>query len=680
VQISKVINEVWRQYEMNHKPAYVLNFRIPSHQYDINVSPDKREVMLSNVSGFSCCHACNMCVDACASVQEAALLEAIKVALNNIWEPSRRTFVPSTLQPMLSADTFRSPEEEPVSSVSTAPSATASSNSMVVDDVDATPPEPSVIRDDSPTVSPLHATAASIRSMRNNPGDKAAVAERRDLEEDRQAAERQAKREAIIASMSKTGSAKSNRRAVSIVEIAAKRTVQPAPAVTPQREEVAVVEEQNHAKVSFIENVEDHCGCDHDDAANATVSALSEGVEAIPDSPTPVSAVSQVDDAVVLVTTALTRPITPAGKDSTMPVISSQSPQKRKRAPPATSQAVDELQSETVNISLIRNAYLARKQLMQAGRTRQETPVVGSAAATTDIADSFVLFGDSAGRALQTSTPSVYKLCPTTPPTANITEEEADEEDGLQLAADLQGATSEASVAKCAAASKSSVAKESLERSFAKVLHKSNFIDMSHNVFGQFNNGFIIAATGSDLYILDQHACDEKFQYEYLQEHTIIHEQQLLAPRSIDLTAAEEHCIIHNMEIFNANGFHFQQKPDAAPGRRLQLTAIPFSKNTTFGDEDVRELASLLNDMSSTGHPDGHIVRLPKASSMFASRACRSAVMIGTALGRDAMKKIVAQLAELNQPWNCPHGRPTLRHLVDASKVNVVLADAGELA
>ena len=56
---------------------------------------------------------------------------------------------------------------------------------------------------------------------------------------------------------------------------------------------------------------------------------------------------------------------------------------------------------------------------------------------------------------------------------------------------------------------------------------------------------------------------------------------------------------------------------------------------------------------------------LPKLMSMFASRACRSSVMIGTALKMGEMTGIVRRLEGIEQPWNCPHGRPTLRHLVD---------------
>ena len=46
-QLTKVVNEVWRQYEMKNKPAYVLDLTLPAGSFDINVTPDKREVFLT---------------------------------------------------------------------------------------------------------------------------------------------------------------------------------------------------------------------------------------------------------------------------------------------------------------------------------------------------------------------------------------------------------------------------------------------------------------------------------------------------------------------------------------------------------------------------------------------------------------------------------------------------------
>ena len=51
--------------------------------------------------------------------------------------------------------------------------------------------------------------------------------------------------------------------------------------------------------------------------------------------------------------------------------------------------------------------------------------------------------------------------------------------------------------------------------------------------------------------------------------------------------------------------------------------------------------------------------------AQFASRACRSSVMIGTALSKKEMAKLVKRLDNLNDPWKCAHGRPTMTHLAD---------------
>ena len=48
---------------------------------------------------------------------------------------------------------------------------------------------------------------------------------------------------------------------------------------------------------------------------------------------------------------------------------------------------------------------------------------------------------------------------------------------------------------------------------------------------------------------------------------------------------------------------------------------------------------------------------------MVCSRACRMSIMIGDDLNESQMKKVVKNLTGLDQPWNCPHGRPTLVRL-----------------
>eukprot|EP00887_Chlorella_sp_A99_P005158 scaffold40.g5158.t1 len=214
------------------------------------------------------------------------------------------------------------------------------------------------------------------------------------------------------------------------------------------------------------------------------------------------------------------------------------------------------------------------------------------------------------------------------------------------------------------------VAEHELER----VFDKADFRRME--VLGQFNLGFIIARLGSDLFIVDQHASDEKYNFERLQAATQLNRQPLLAPQALELSPTEELVVRDNAAVFAANGFAFCDDP--ATGCLL-LAAVPFSKNVTFGPADVRELVALLEagdaaplavgggggaSARSAGAAGGAaVVRPSRVRAMLASRACRSSIMIGRALGPGAMRRVLEHLSQLASPWNCPHGRPTMRHL-----------------
>ncbi|XP_042487007.1 DNA mismatch repair protein PMS1-like [Macadamia integrifolia] len=128
--------------------------------------------------------------------------------------------------------------------------------------------------------------------------------------------------------------------------------------------------------------------------------------------------------------------------------------------------------------------------------------------------------------------------------------------------------------------------------------------------------------------------------------------------------------------IVRKNGFTLEEDVHAPPGCQFKLKAVPFSKNITFGAEDFKELISTLADsqgecsmISSYKMDTSDSVCPSRVRAMLASRACRSSVMIGDPLGRNEMKKILKHLADLKSPWNCPHGRPTMRHLIDLTTV-----------
>lgn len=197
----------------------------------------------------------------------------------------------------------------------------------------------------------------------------------------------------------------------------------------------------------------------------------------------------------------------------------------------------------------------------------------------------------------------------------------------------------------------------SAEKELRKNISKDMFESME--ILGQFNLGFIIAKLDSDLFIIDQHASDEKFNFEDQQRNTTIKSQRLIIPQKLELTAANEAILMDNIEIFQKNGFDFEIDQNAEAMKKVKLISLPMSKNWTFGVEDIEELIFMLSDSP------GVMCRPSRVRKMFASRACRMSIMVGTALNQAEMRKIVCHMGEIEHPWNCPHGRPTMRHLIN---------------
>ncbi|KAG0480521.1 hypothetical protein HPP92_011379 [Vanilla planifolia] len=204
---------------------------------------------------------------------------------------------------------------------------------------------------------------------------------------------------------------------------------------------------------------------------------------------------------------------------------------------------------------------------------------------------------------------------------------------------------------------------------FERFFRKEDFGRME--VIGQFNLGFIIGKLDQDLFMVDQHAADEKYNFEHLSKTTVLNVQPLLKPIRLELSPEEEVVASLNMEIIRKNGFVLIEDINASPGHQYLLKAVPLSKNITFGIEDLKELISSLVD--NEGECSINTYKMDTSDSicpsrvraMLASRACRQSVMIGDPLTKYDMQKILDNLVDLNSPWNCPHGRPTMRHLLD---------------
>ncbi|XP_053550956.1 mismatch repair endonuclease PMS2 [Bombina bombina] len=203
---------------------------------------------------------------------------------------------------------------------------------------------------------------------------------------------------------------------------------------------------------------------------------------------------------------------------------------------------------------------------------------------------------------------------------------------------------------------------QAAEAELQKEISKEMFAKM--DIIGQFNLGFIITKLDSDLFMIDQHATDEKYNFEMLQQNTVLQGQRLIAPQKLNLTAVNECVLVDNIEIFKKNGFDFVVDETAPVTERVKLISLPTSKNWTFGQQDIEELIFMLSDSP------GIMCRPSRVRQMFASRSCRKSVMIGTALNTSEMKKLVTHMGEIEHPWNCPHGRPTMRHIASLDMIS----------
>ncbi|ODV59577.1 ATP-binding mismatch repair protein ASCRUDRAFT_81886 [Ascoidea rubescens DSM 1968] len=215
---------------------------------------------------------------------------------------------------------------------------------------------------------------------------------------------------------------------------------------------------------------------------------------------------------------------------------------------------------------------------------------------------------------------------------------------------------------------------ETTEEQLTLKVNKKDFLEMK--IVGQFNLGFILATSKHEnLFIIDQHASDEKFNFEQLRKNTKFQRQRLISPINVELAIIDEMIVKDNIEMIEKNGFKIRVNENNKAGFKIELISIPISKKTVFDLSDFIELVYKIKENQSGGYKINNEVSCSKIYSMFASRACRMSIMIGKPLNISKMKKVVSNLSQLDKPWNCPHGRPTMRHLMELTKIETFIED-----
>ncbi|MDD4050819.1 MAG: DNA mismatch repair endonuclease MutL, partial [candidate division Zixibacteria bacterium] len=161
---------------------------------------------------------------------------------------------------------------------------------------------------------------------------------------------------------------------------------------------------------------------------------------------------------------------------------------------------------------------------------------------------------------------------------------------------------------------------------------------------------YLIMTIAGELYIVDQHAAHERILYEEALrqvESGGAAGQKLLFPETVELTAEEYLLFEECHSVLEKLGF------DIGPFGRNSV--IVQGLPTTLGEQNPQTgVKKILDDIAALNKAGGELIK-----SVAQSLACRAAVMAGQKLSGEEVKGLMRRLFEANNPYCCPHGRPT---------------------
>ena len=171
-------------------------------------------------------------------------------------------------------------------------------------------------------------------------------------------------------------------------------------------------------------------------------------------------------------------------------------------------------------------------------------------------------------------------------------------------------------------------------------------------MIGQVFDTYWLAQFEDKFYIIDQHAAQEKIYYERLvrkfREHSI-DSQYLTPPLIVSLNMQEEEVLNANRDYFEKFGFEIEH----FGGREYCISAVP---SNLYGLTEEELFLEMLDQLESDHSKD----TLDIFASRLATMACKAAVKGNNRLSMEEAEKLLDELMTLENPYHCPHGRPTI--------------------
>ena len=181
-------------------------------------------------------------------------------------------------------------------------------------------------------------------------------------------------------------------------------------------------------------------------------------------------------------------------------------------------------------------------------------------------------------------------------------------------------------------------------------------------VIGQFHNSYIIAEGEKGLYIIDQHAAQERYHYEEIRKQIlagITETQPLLIPITIESTMSAVSQVNDINALLEQLGIHLE----AFGNTTFVCRELPVWM------KDIKEEA-FLQDMIDIWEKDKEICIDKLRKHAISTMACHSSIRFNRSLTLEEMKQVIIDLEKCEQPFHCPHGRPTLICMEDKDLIH----------
>ncbi|MFW6335454.1 MAG: DNA mismatch repair protein MutL, partial [Desulfosalsimonas sp.] len=183
-------------------------------------------------------------------------------------------------------------------------------------------------------------------------------------------------------------------------------------------------------------------------------------------------------------------------------------------------------------------------------------------------------------------------------------------------------------------------------------LFESSLFSQAH-VIGQLQNTYIICDNSGDLVLVDQHAAHERIVYERLralrETSDTVSSQRLLMPETVELGYRQAPVMEQILSELNSMGFEIEH----FGGETFAVRAVPQELSDL-------QIAPLIADIAETAENRGSTPEMSELmDGCITVMACHGAIRANQALSEKEMKELLKQLDLCQNPFNCPHGRPT---------------------